>query len=141
MPAAPEPVEILSREAPKLSGAALVAATWEELQETIRPVGTRVFIRTEKPPEKKGAIWLPPEYWSTFGRKLGGQVPVTGTVLSIGRRVPVDLLSEGERVFFFRLPFGWTHKMTDGTFVGWIDYKEIIGRPVGDDVLPYTQAD
>ena len=139
MPAAPQPVEVFEREASLLSGPERVEETWKELGQEIRPLGSKVFVRTEKPPEKKGAIWLPPEWATQYGRRLGGQVPVTATVLSIGSRVPVNHLEVGERVFFFRLPFGWTHKMEDGTFTGWIDFSEIIGKPVGDDVLPYAE--
>lgn len=139
MPAAPQPVEVFERETPVLSGEEIVDATWEELGHSIRAVGMRVFVRTEKPPEKKGAIWLPPEWADTYGRRLGGQVGVTATVLSVGSRVPPHHVKPGERVFFFRLPFGWTHKMEDGTFTGWIDFSEIIGKPVGDDVLPCAE--
>jgi hypothetical protein len=118
----------------------VVEQTWAELGQEIRPIGTRIFVRTEKPPEKIGAIWLPPEYSNTFGRKLGGQVPVTGVVLSISNRVqPLTDLQIGERVFFFRLPFGWTHKMEDGTFTGWIDISEILGRPSDDNVIPFAE--
>ena len=140
MTAVPQPIEVFEISEPSTTGSEVIEATWAEMGQKLRAVGTRVFVRTEKPPEKKGLIWLPPEYGDTFGRRLGGQVPVTGTVLSVGHRVPQGILEEGERVFFFRLPFGWTHKMTDGTFVGWIDYTEIIGRPVGEGSAPYHEA-
>lgn len=118
----------------------VVEETWAELGQRIRPVGTRLFVRTEKPLERIGSIYLPPDYWNTFGHRLGGQIPVTAVVLDIGNRAkPLTDLQVGERVFFFRLPFGWTHKMKDGTFTGWIDIGEILGRPSEDNVVPFTE--
>lgn len=139
MPTVAPPMELFQNDATKLGGPEVVAETWQTLGTEIQAVGTRVFVRTEKPPEKRGSLYLPPEYWDTFGRRLGGTVPVSGVVLSIGGRVPAGNLEVGERVFFARLPFGWTHKLPDGTFVGWVHFADILGKPEGDDVLPFQE--
>lgn len=125
-------------EAPRLEGDALVVATWEELGFKIKPVGSRLFVRTETPPQKQGMIWLPPELWAMYGQRLGSKALVTGTVLSCGPRVK-DAPAIGTRVVFFRLPFGWTHKMTDGTFVGWVEAAEIVGVSGSDEIIPFVQ--
>jgi co-chaperonin GroES (HSP10) len=130
--------EPMTSETPaKLEGAALVAATWAELGFSIAAVGTRVFLRTENPPKQTaGGIYLPPMLASAYGQRLGSQVLVTGTVLSIGPLAKTEL-KVGERIAFFRLPFGWTHKLKDDTLVGWIPVEEILGVADPEMVAPY----
>lgn len=131
-------MELFRNDAIKRGGPEVAEETWKLIGVKVEAVGARVFVRTEKPPEKRGSLYLPPDYWETFGRRLGGAVPVTGTVLSIGGRVPKGQLEIGDRVFFSRLPFGWTHKLDDGTFVGWVFFADILGKPESDDdVLPF----
>lgn len=122
----------------KLEGDALVAATWAELGFRIAAVGTRVFLRTESPPKQTaGGIYLPPMLATAYGQRLGSQVLVTGTVLSVGPLAKTDL-KVGERIAFFRLPFGWTYKMNDDTLVGWIPVDEILGVADPEMVAPYA---
>lgn len=124
--------------APALKGMALVDATWAELGFKIEPVGKRVFVRTDAPPKKIGLIYIPPEMWGMYGKRLGSQETVTATVLANGPRVK-EKVELGAKVCFFRLPFGWTYKLADGTFVGWIDSDEIVGVTEQDDVRPFIE--
>jgi hypothetical protein len=110
-----------------LQGAALVEATWEELGFKIRPMGSRIYVRTDTPPRKIGSLYIPPEQWGMYGKRLGSKVFVTATVLARGSRASFSP-DVGERVVFSRLQFGWTHKMNDGTFVGWVDAGELKAR-------------
>lgn len=123
-------------EAPSLQGQALVDATWEEIGRKIRPVNTRIFVRTDLPPQKIGLVYMPAEMWGQYGQRLGSKVFVTATVLSVGPNVK-DAPAIGTKVVFSRLMFGWTNKMVDGTHVGWIDANEIIGVAEEGDILPY----
>lgn len=121
----------------KLEGTALVDATWAELGFRIAAVGTRVFLRTESPPKQTaGGIYLPPMLATQYGQRLGSQVLVTGTVLSVGPLAKTELKT-GDRIAFFRLPFGWTHKLNDDTLVGWIPVEEILGIADPEMVAPY----
>lgn len=133
-PSAPPPTD----ETPPLTGTALVDATWQELGFKLKPVGNRIFVRTDMAPKKIGAIYMPPEMWGMYGRRLGSQVFVTATVLSNGSRVKQPL-EAGTRVVFSRLPFGWTYKLDDGTFVGWVDADEVVAVTEGGEVLPFFQ--
>lgn len=124
---------------PALQGKPLVDATWEELGFTLRPVGERVFVRTDLPRRKIGSLWLPPEMWGMYGKRLGSKETVTATILACGPLVKdAETLQPGEKVCFFRLPFGWTYKLKDGSFVGWIDADEIVGLTTEEDVQPFN---
>lgn len=109
-------------------GAEVIAETWKELGFSIAAVGTRIFVRTDPPVEKTGGgLWLPPELTGNYGRRLGSLVMVTATVLSVGP-LAKSPIAAGETVVFPRLNFGWTYKLTDGTLVGWIPDREVVGK-------------
>ena len=103
-------------------------------------MGKKVFVRTDLAPTKHGLIWLPPTQDSTYGSKFASVVPVTATVLDVGPHVRAGLnLPVGERVLFWRLAFGWTHKLADGTFVGWVSVDDIIGHPEAGEARSFEQ--
>lgn len=121
-----------------LSGLPLVEATWAELGFKVKPIGKRIFVRTDTAPKKIGSIYMPPEAWGMYGRRLGSQVFITATILSIGPRVQTDI-AVGQKLIFNRLPFGWTFKMADGTFVGWVDVDEVFAVTESGEVMPFLQ--
>lgn len=111
--------------------------TWKELGVEIKAIGKRMIVRTEALPEKVGDIYLPAEYSETFGRRLGAKVPITAIVLSKGSRVSAAV-EVGDRLLFPRLVFGWTHKMADKTFVGWVEESEVLAHAgEGVEIAPF----
>jgi co-chaperonin GroES (HSP10) len=127
IPASSQLADVPPPPAPRPEGTELVAATWAELGHSVEAVGSRVFLRTDSPrTQTDGGIYLPPELATQYGQRLGSKALVTGTVLSIGPecRLPIKI---GDRIMFFRLPFGWTYKLNDDTLVGWIPGDEILG--------------
>lgn len=111
--------------------------TWKELGLEVKAIGKRLIVRTESLPEKLGEIYLPAEYTETFGRRLGAKVPITAVVLSKGSRVS-DAISVGDRLLFPRLVFGWTYKMADKTFVGWVEESEVLAQAgEGVEIAPF----
>lgn len=109
-------------------GKEVVAETWKELGFSIAAVSNRIFVRTDPPIEKTGGgLWLPPELTGNYGRRVGSEVLVTATVLSVGP-LAKSAVEKGDTVVFPRLNFGWTHKLEDGTLVGWIPDREVFGK-------------
>lgn len=105
----------------------VIAGTWGELGFKIAAVGSKIFLRTDAPPKQTtGGIYIPPMLATQYGQRLGSQVLVTGTVLSVGPHAKTAV-RPGDRIAFFRLTFGWTHKLNDDTLVGWIPGDEILG--------------
>jgi co-chaperonin GroES (HSP10) len=124
-------------EAPRLEGTALVDATWAELGHRIAAVGHKVFLRTDLPRKQTaGGIYIPPMLATQYGQRLGSQVLVTGTVLSVGPLVK-GAIKVGDRIAFFRLTFGWTNKLNDDTLVGWIPESDVLGLADSDTVAPF----
>lgn len=119
----------------------LIKATWDEVGHRVVAIGTRVFLRTDALPKKTaGGIYLPPDHAAAYGQRLGSSVMVTGTVLSVGPLAKTTV-KEGDRIMFFRLPFGWTYKMKDETLVGWIPVDEILGIADDEQVIPFDSTE
>lgn len=110
-----------------------VEQTWRELGYMVRPLYAKVFVRTETPPEKIGLIYMPPKEADFYGG-LGHQKLVTAIVLSTGPMA--KLVKPGERVCFARLHFGHIAKLSDKTFVGWIEQEQLAGYPEDHVVEP-----
>ena len=124
---------------PSQTASDLIKATWDEVGHRVVAVGTRVFLRTDVLPARtSGGIYLPPDHAAAYGQRLGSQVLVTGTVLSVGPLAKTPL-KEGDRIMFFRLPFGWTYRMKDKTLVGWIPLDEILGIADTETVAPFIE--
>lgn len=124
-------------EAPRLKGSDLVDATWTELGHRIAAIGHKVFLRTDLPRKQTaGGIYIPPMLATQYGQRLGSQVLVTGTVLSVGPLVKGDI-KVGDRIAFLRLTFGWTNKLGDDTLVGWIPESDVLGLADADTVSPF----
>jgi co-chaperonin GroES (HSP10) len=124
-----------------MSKGLVVDATWEELGFKVRPLGDRVFVRTDPLPEKtRSGLYAPPIMASPYGQRIGRAVVMTATVLSVGRgmydkkgRLYPTEVKPGEKVMFTRFEFAWMWKLSDGTLVGWIREPHLIGQP---DVTP-----
>lgn len=109
-----------------VSGLELVEKTWEELGYKIRPLGWKVFVRTDPPPQKVGSLFLPPKQASFYGG-MGHQRVVTATVLAVGPKVVG--ITVGERVVFRRLEFGHIARFDGDVYVGWIEMAQLAGFP------------
>jgi co-chaperonin GroES (HSP10) len=121
------------------STAEFIKATWDEVGHRVVAIGTRVFLRTDVLPDRTASgIYLPPDHAFAYGQRLGSQVLVTGTVLSVGPLAKTPL-KEGDRILFFRLPFGWTYKLKDKSLVGWIAADEIIGIADAETIAPFVE--
>lgn len=124
---------------PTQTTAEFIKATWDEVGHRVVAIGSRVFLRTDVLPDRTASgIYLPPDHAAAYGQRLGSQVLVTGTVLSIGP-LAKTALKEGDRIMFFRLPFGWTYKLKDKSLVGWIAADEIIGIAGDETVAPFVE--
>lgn len=124
---------------PSPTPAEFIKATWDEVGHRVLAIGSRVFLRTDALPDRTtSGIYLPPDHAAAYGQRLGSGVLVTGTVLSIGPLVKSPI-KEGDRIMFFRLPFGWTYKMQDKTLVGWIAADEILGIADAETVAPFIE--
>jgi hypothetical protein len=114
----------------------LAADTWKELGFQLKAVGKRMLVRTEVLPQKMGSLYLPSQYSETFGQRLGAKVPITAHVLSKGSRVS-DAISVGDRLLFPRLVFGWTHRLADKTYVGWVEEAEVLAHAGDAEIAPF----
>lgn len=109
----------------------LIERTMQELEvKALHPLRWMVFVRT-CPLEQKtesGLLWLPPSA-STMYPSMTTELPhlrvVRAVVLAAGPKA--YSAKRGDMVLFKRLHFAYWKKMADGTYVGWIDYNDLIG--------------
>jgi hypothetical protein len=101
----------------------LIADAWQHLGFKVRPVGRKVWVRTDPHEQKVGLIWKPPKLASFYG-ELPHQVTVAATVLAAG---PQATVKPGERVCFTRLYFAHWCQMDDSTYIGYVDSAQLSG--------------
>jgi len=114
----------------------LIERTMSELEcKALHPLRWMVFVRTCPLPVKtdSGLLWLPPSQTQMYP-SLKVEMPheriLKGVVLAAGPKAPAA--KPGDMVLFKRLHFAYWKKMADGTYVGWIDYNQLIGFPEDD---------
>lgn len=106
----------------------VVQQTWADLGISgVKALGRSVFVRTDKPEDRVGMIWLPPSAVDPY-KGMPHQKLINATVLSAGPKT--NGLVPGNRVTFQRLYFTRWKDMGDGTLVGWLDVHQLAGVPV-----------
>lgn len=119
--------------------------TWEEevLEEVggkLRPMRDLVFLRTDATPKEiktRGGIILC-GLWQDFHKGYGNEKVIRAEVLSIGKDVVT--LKPGEVIAFQRLFFMRHSYMSDGSLLGWVQEKNILGWTTEDsDIAPAFQ--
>ena len=121
----------------------LIERTFEELEvKALRPLRWMVFLRTEALPQKTetGKLWLPPsatDMYPSMHVELPHLRLLRGIVLAAGPTAYA--VKPGDTILFKRLHFAYWKKMADGTFVGWIDYNQLIG--IAEDPHEHQDSD
>jgi len=109
----------------------LIDLTMKELEcKALHPLRWMVFVRT-CPLEQKtesGKLWLPPSMTQMYP-SMHVELPhlrlVRAVILAAGPKAYAA--KPGDTVLFKRLHFAYWKKLTDGTYVGWLDYNDLIG--------------
>jgi hypothetical protein len=114
----------------------LIKKTFEELEvKALHPLRWMVFVRT-LPLEQKtesGKLWLPPsctDMYPSMYVELPHLRIVRAIVLAAGPKAYAA--NPGDTILFKRLHFAYWKKMADGTYVGWLDYNDVIGFDAED---------
>lgn len=109
----------------------LIEKTFVELGvKALHPLRWMVFVRT-LPFEQKtesGKLWLPPsctDMYPSMHTELPHLRIVKAVVLAAGPKAYAA--NPGDTLVFKRLHFAYWKKMADGTYVGWLDYNDVIG--------------
>lgn len=98
--------------------------TWFEAGYRARPLGKKVFFRTDLRPEYECGIYIPPAYRTNYA-DLPHRVVMTGTVLSVGPQCVS--VKPGDRIGFSRLYMGWLQRFDDGTLLAFIEEENLFG--------------
>jgi hypothetical protein len=101
-----------------------VQQTWAEIGFKIRPLRSLVFVRTDRPQERIGSIYLTQEAASFYYPRAPHAHIVSATVLSAG---PKTQLTPGDRICFQRLHFAWLFQLADRSYVGYIQEGNLVG--------------
>lgn len=102
----------------------LIEQTFTEIGiKGISPLRSTIFVRTEKPQDRIGLIWLPPKTAGFYGEMMHRKL-ILATVLASGPKCEVK---PGDRIAFVRQYFARYVGLRDEQFVGWIDENQVAG--------------